>query len=178
MDLNSGAFQREDLRLFQPTEWVIPSAGFFSKTVECDALVQNGAFFIDLNTNLTASKKEFGLVYNGKVIVRGNKFNKYYAGTLQDLKRLSHDVDKVKEYLAQLERFSSIESGDAFKNLYEVLPLFNKKIIIVDGKEVLAEVSNTHCVNMVVAVDDYLKTGKISIIIINSPKSFASGFLL
>ncbi|MFN4362482.1 hypothetical protein [Chryseobacterium hispalense] len=151
---------------------------FFLKTAECDALVQNGAFFIDLNANLTASKKEFGLVYNGKVIVRGNKFNKYYAGTLQDLKRLSHDVDKVKEYLAQLERFSSIESGDAFKNLYEVLPLFNKKIIIVDGKEVLAEVSNTHCVNMVVAVDDYLKTGKISIIIINSPKSFASGFLL
>jgi len=49
LDLNSGAFQRKDLRLFQPTEWVIPSAGFFSKTVECDALVQNGAFFMELD---------------------------------------------------------------------------------------------------------------------------------
>lgn len=161
--LNRGAFQRKDLRMFSPTEWVIPIAGFFSKTSECDALIQNGAFFIDLNINAVASKKEFGLVYNGKVIVKGNRFDKSYAGTLQNLKKVSHNVDKVKEYLDSLERFSNIQSGEAFKHLYEVLPLFNKKIIVVDGKEFLVEVSTTHCVNMVLAVDEYLKTGKISI---------------
>ncbi|OCA71329.1 hypothetical protein BBI00_16535 [Chryseobacterium arthrosphaerae] len=163
LDLNSGTFQRKDLRMFSPTEWVIPSAGFISKTSECDALIQNGAFFIDLNINAVASKKEFGLVYNGKVIVKGNRFDKSYAGTLQNLKKVSHNVDKVKEYLDSLERFSNIQSGEAFKHLYEVLPLFNKKIIVVDGKEFLVEVSTTHCVNMVLAVDEYLKTGKISI---------------
>lgn len=61
LDLNSGAFQRKDLRMFSPTEWVIPSAGFFSKTSECDALIQNGAFFIDLNINAVASKKNLVL---------------------------------------------------------------------------------------------------------------------
>lgn len=179
LDLNSGAFQRKDLRLFQPTEWVIPSGGFFSKTVECDALVQNGAFFMELDAasvigqlekginpdiiGAISPKRKFALIYQGEIVALGNKFDKNYAGTLQNLKKVISNANEVKEYLDTLKRFSKIKSGDAFKHLYDVLPLFNKKIIMVSGKEILVEVSNTHCVNMVLAVDEYLKTGKISI---------------
>lgn len=70
--------------MFQPTEWVIPSAGFFSKTVECDALVQNGAFFMELDAAVImesinkginhdvigaiSSNRKPGLVYNSEIV--------------------------------------------------------------------------------------------------------------
>ncbi|WP_326981810.1 hypothetical protein VUJ46_16455 [Chryseobacterium sp. MYb264] len=104
---------------------------------------------------------EYVFIYKGEKIAAGSAYeiNKKLAGAL----KASAKDDEIVAFLDNLERLSKVESGEAFKHLYEVLPLLNKKIIIVDGKEVLVEVSNTHCVNMVVAVDEYLRTGKISI---------------
>ncbi len=118
LDLNSGAFQRKDLRLFQPTEWVIPSAGFFSKTVECDALVQNGAFFMELDAAVImesinkginsdvigaiSSNRKFGLVYNSEIVALGNRYDKAYQKVLMDLKKLSYSSDEVGKYLESL----------------------------------------------------------------------------
>ena len=96
LDLNSGAFQRKDLRLFQPTEWVIPSGGFFSKPVECDALVQNGAFFMELDAaaimesinkgsginpdiiGAISPSRKFALVYKGEIVAQGSRYDKAY----------------------------------------------------------------------------------------------------
>lgn len=117
LDLNSGAFQRKDLRLFQQTEWVIPSGGFFSKTVECDALMQNGAFFMELDAasimesinkgnginpdviGAISPNRKFALVYKGEIVAKGNRYDKAYQKRLMDLKRAIHNVEKVGEYL-------------------------------------------------------------------------------
>lgn len=117
LDLNSGAFQRQDLRLFQQTEWVIPSGGFFSKTVECDALVQNGAFFMELDAaaimesinkgnginpdiiGAISPKRKFALIYKGEIVAQGNRYDKAYQQTLMDLKNESYNVEKVGEIL-------------------------------------------------------------------------------
>lgn len=119
LDLNSGAFQRKDLRLFQPTEWVIPSGGFFSKTVECDALVQNGAFFMELDAaaimesinkgsginpdiiGAISPSRKFALVYKGEIVAQGSRYDKAYQKTLMDLRRASN-VEKVGEILETL----------------------------------------------------------------------------
>lgn len=120
LDLNSGAFQRQNLRLFQQTEWVVPSAGFFSKTVECDALIQNGAFFIELDAaaimesinkgsginpdiiGAISPSRKFALVYKGEIVAQGGRYDKAYQKTLMDLKRASYNVGKVGEILEEL----------------------------------------------------------------------------
>lgn len=118
LDLNSEAFQRQDLRLFQKTEWVIPSGGFFSKTVECDALVQNGAFFMELDAANTLGQiekginpdiigaispsRKFALIYQGEIVAQGSRYDKVYQKTLMDLRRASYDVKKVGEILEDL----------------------------------------------------------------------------
>ncbi|MDG4653928.1 hypothetical protein [Chryseobacterium arthrosphaerae] len=120
LDLNSGAFQRKDLRMFSPTEWVIPSAGFFSKTSECDALIQNGAFFIELDAaaimesinkgnginpdviGAISSNRKFALVYKGEIIAQGSRYDKAYQETLMDLKRISYDVEKIGNMLEEM----------------------------------------------------------------------------
>lgn len=118
LDLNSGTFQRKDLRLFQQTEWVIPSGGFFSKTVECDALVQNGAFFMELDAANTLGQiekginpdiigaispsRKFALVYKGEIVAQGNRYDKAYQRTLMDLKRASYNAENVGNILETL----------------------------------------------------------------------------
>lgn len=118
LDLNNGLFQRKDLRLFQPTEWIIPSAGFFSKTSECDALVQNGAFFMELDAasiigniekginpdviGAINSKRKFALVYKGEIITQGNRYDLPYQNILKDLKKISSNSKNVGEYLESL----------------------------------------------------------------------------
>ncbi|REC80428.1 hypothetical protein DRF60_01585 [Chryseobacterium elymi] len=117
LDLNSGVFQRKDLRVFSPTEWVIPSAGFFSKAAECDALVRNGAFFMELDAaaimeninkgnginpdviGAISSNRKFALVYKGEIIAQGSRYDKAYQETLANLRRASYDVQKVKSVL-------------------------------------------------------------------------------
>lgn len=120
LDLNSGVFQRKDLRVFSPTEWVIPSAGFFSKTAECDALVRNGAFFMELDAaaimeninkgnginpdviGAISSNRKFALVYEGEIIAQGSRYDKAYQKTLMDLKRTSTNAEKGEEILKDL----------------------------------------------------------------------------
>lgn len=117
LDLNSGTFQRKDLRLFSPTEWVIPSAGFFSKTSECDALVQNGAFFMELDAaaimesigrkgginpdaiGSISSNRRFALVYKGEIVAQGSRYDKAYQKVLQDIRKVSYSSEKVGEIL-------------------------------------------------------------------------------
>ncbi|MFP3591911.1 hypothetical protein [Chryseobacterium sp. SIMBA_038] len=106
--------------LFQRTEWVIPSAGFFSKTSECDALVQNGAFFMELDAaaimesinkgsginpdviGAISSNRKFALVYKGEIVAQGSRYDKAYQKILTDLKRESSDVKKIGETLEEL----------------------------------------------------------------------------
>jgi len=120
LDLNSGAFQRKDLRLFSPTEWVTPSAGFISKTSECDALIQNGAFFMELDAaaimesigkkggvnpdaiGSISSNRRFALVYKGEIIAQGSRYDKAYQKVLQDIRKVSYSSEKVGEILDEL----------------------------------------------------------------------------
>ncbi|MEN4759538.1 hypothetical protein ABEG63_04285 [Chryseobacterium sp. C39-AII1] len=120
IEFHPGAFQRKDLRLFQPTEWVIPSAGFFKSTKECDALIQNGAFFIEMKVatiteNINKGKsvnpyiidavnpnKTFALIYNGELVIQGKQSDKLYRKALMELKKASFDIAKVKDVLDQL----------------------------------------------------------------------------
>ncbi|WP_131797298.1 hypothetical protein [Chryseobacterium kwangjuense] len=132
LDLNSGAFQRKDLRLFSPTEWVIPSAGFFSKTSECDALIQNGAFFMELDAaaimesikkgnginpdiiGSISSNRKFALVYKGEIVAQGSRYDKTYQKVLQDIRKVSYsseEVGRVLESLFNRRRIVSVEEG-------------------------------------------------------------------
>lgn len=115
LDMNSGVFQRKDLRIFQQTEWVIPSAGFFSKTSECDALIQHGAFFMELDAaaiteqiekginpdviGAISSNRKFALIYKGEIIAQGSRYDRAYQEILASLKKASYDAERVKSIL-------------------------------------------------------------------------------
>ncbi len=99
--------------MFSPTEWVIPSAGFFSKTSECDALIQNGAFFMELDVaaimerinkgsginpdviGAISSNRKFALIYKGEIIAQGSRYDRAYQETLMGLKQENHNVRKI-----------------------------------------------------------------------------------
>jgi len=120
IELHPGAFQRKDLRLFQPTEWVIPSAGFFKSSKECEALMHQGAFFMELdaasimesinkgngiNPNTIGnvnSNQKFALIYKGEILAQGNRYDKDYQKVLQDIKKVSNSSEKVSEALEKL----------------------------------------------------------------------------
>jgi len=120
LDLNAGRFERSSLRLFQQTEWVIPSAGFISKTSECDALIQNGAFFMELDAaaimesigkkggvnpdaiGSISSNRKFALVYKGEIIAQGSRYDKTYQKVLQEVRKVSTSSEKVEEILNTL----------------------------------------------------------------------------
>lgn len=119
LDLNSGVYQRKDLRMFSPTEWVIPSAGFISKTSECDALIQNGAFFLELDAaaimesigkkgginpdaiGSISSNRRFALVYKGEIVAQGSRYDKAYQKVLQEIKKVSYNAEKVGKILEE-----------------------------------------------------------------------------
>ncbi|MFZ4930499.1 hypothetical protein [Chryseobacterium sp. Mn2064] len=120
LDLNSGVFQRKDLRMFSPTEWVIPSAGFFSKTSECDALIQHGVFFIELDVatimesinkgsginpdviGAISNNRKFALIYKGEIIAQGSRYDKAYQKVLQGIRKVSASSEKIGEILEEL----------------------------------------------------------------------------
>ncbi|WP_294231915.1 EndoU domain-containing protein [uncultured Chryseobacterium sp.] len=153
LDLNSGAFRRQDLRLFQPTEWVIPSAGFFSKTVECNALVQNGAFFMELDAaaimesinkgaginpdmiGFISPNRRFALVYKGEIVAEGSRYDKAYQKTLMELKRASYNVEKVGDILEEFYNLKHLPD-DVLKhaNLGEFALPGNPKKSTLPGK--------------------------------------------
>lgn len=103
--------------MFSPTEWVIPSAGFFSKTSECDALVQNGAFFMELDAaaimenigrkgginpdviGSVSSNRKFALVYKGEIVTQGSRYDRAYQKVLQEIRKVSHNAEKVGKIL-------------------------------------------------------------------------------
>ncbi|WP_310025741.1 CdiA C-terminal domain-containing protein [Chryseobacterium vietnamense] len=106
--------------MFTPTEWVIPSAGFISKTSECDALIQNGAFFMEFDAaaimesigkkgginpdaiGSISSNRRFALVYKGEIIAQGSRYDKAYQKVLQEIKQASYSSEKVGEILDEL----------------------------------------------------------------------------
>ena len=136
LDLNSGAFQRKDLRMFTPTEWVIPSAGFISKTSECDALIQNGAFFIELDAaaimesigkkgginpdaiGSISSNRRFALVYKGEIIAQGSRYDRAYQEILANLKKVSYDAEKVGDILDELVTLKNRTKPSKSKNIF------------------------------------------------------------
>ncbi|OCA76051.1 hypothetical protein BBI01_04970 [Chryseobacterium artocarpi] len=114
--------------MFSPTEWVIPGAGFISKTSECDALIQNGAFFMELDAaaimeninkginpdviGAISSNRKFALVYKGEIIAQGSRYDKAYQKVLQEIRKVSYSSEKVGEYLENLynrRRLVSVE---------------------------------------------------------------------
>ncbi len=156
LDLNSRAFQRKDLRMFSPTEWVIPSAGFFSKTSECDALMQHGAFFMELDAaaimesinkgsginpdviGAISSNRKFALVYKGEIIAQGSRYDRAYQKTLMDVKRESYSVEKVGfilEDIWQSKSYQLIEILDHRGSpIGEFDQIFHNKRIFVEDK--------------------------------------------
>ena len=138
LDLNSGVFQRKDLRMFSPTEWVIPSAGFISKTSECDALIQNGAFFMELDAaaimesigkkggvnpdaiGSISSNRRFALVYKGEIIAQGSRYDKAYQKVLQDIRKVSYDAEKVGKILEEYRINAFCERIPKIANKYPI----------------------------------------------------------
>lgn len=97
LDLNAGRFERSQLKFLETKEWVRASDGFFNE-FSSEALLKNGAFFLE-KVDDNKLLKEYALVYKGKIVVEGNKFDKVYQETLLSLKRVSYDADKVKSIL-------------------------------------------------------------------------------
>ncbi|MDR6371412.1 hypothetical protein J2795_002801 [Chryseobacterium bernardetii] len=136
LDLNAGRFERSSLRLFQQTEWVIPSAGFISKTSECDALIQNGAFFMELDAaaimesigkkgginpdtiGSISSNRRFALVYKGEIIAEGSRYDKAYQNVLQEIKQASYSSEKVGEILDDLVVLKNRTKPSKPKNIF------------------------------------------------------------
>ncbi|GGB80295.1 hypothetical protein GCM10007424_20510 [Flavobacterium suaedae] len=81
------------------------------------------------------------------------------AGMAENI-RVSKDPEKVREFLEGLERLSKITPEEALDNIEEALIYFNHKVI--DGE--IVQISDTNCVNVVQAVVEFLKTGKIKIV--------------
>ncbi|PQA94588.1 hypothetical protein B0A69_08990 [Chryseobacterium shigense] len=105
---------------------------FVSKTSECDALIQNGAFFMELDAAATmesigrkgginpdaicsiSSNRRFALVYKDEIVAQGSRYNKAYQKTLMDLRRVSYNAEKVGEYLETIinrRRIVSVEDA-------------------------------------------------------------------
>ena len=142
LDLNSGVFQRKDLRMFSPSEWVIPSAGFISKTSECDALIQNGAFFLELDAaaimesigkkgsvnpdaiGSISSNRKFALVYKGEIIAQGSRYDKAYQKVLQEIRKVSYNAEKVGQVLEEYRIIAFCERMPKIANKFplESLP--------------------------------------------------------
>ncbi|WP_292010560.1 hypothetical protein, partial [Chryseobacterium sp.] len=140
LDLNSGIFQRKELRLFEATEWITPSAGFFSKTKECEILLENGAFFMELDAAIIngkiaeginpdiigtiTNKRKFGLVYQGEIVAQGNRYDKVYRRVLMDLKKAINNGN-IRIILEELKKLAFCEKTPKITNKYptENLPI-------------------------------------------------------
>ncbi|UTX48935.1 hypothetical protein [Chryseobacterium sp. MA9] len=124
--------------MFSPTEWVIPSAGFISKTSECDALIQNGAFFMELDAaaimesigkkgdvnpdaiSSISSNRRFALVYKGEIIAQGSRYDKAYQKVLQDIRKVSYDAEKVGKILEEYRINAFCERIPKIANKYPI----------------------------------------------------------
>lgn len=153
--------------MFQQTEWVIPSGGFFSKTVECDALVQNGAFFMELDAANTLGQiekginpdiigaispsRKFALIYQGEIVAQGSRYDKVYQKSLMELKRASYSVEKVGEILEELlanVRYAEAYPVSGLKSLINASKAFEefgeigRKVVMQVDREVIYTLNN------------------------------------
>ena len=63
----------------------------------------------------------------------------------------------VEEFEAGLKKFSTLKTSEAFEHLSDAIIYFNHHI--VNGK--IVQISDINCVNVVEAVEEFLRTGKI-----------------
>lgn len=101
LDLNAGRFERSQLRFLQTTEWVFASGGFLPRTYY-KGLVENGAAFFEIENTTNKVIKEYALEYKGQIIAQGNKYNKEYLKTMQQLSKVSYDVEKSALFLENI----------------------------------------------------------------------------
>lgn len=95
LDLNSGRFERSQLKFLQTSEWVIPSGGFFDNITGI-RLENVGAAFIEVvNDTGKASKQEYMLIYKGLPVAKGNKYVKSYRELIQKVKEASYSEEKL-----------------------------------------------------------------------------------
>lgn len=95
LDLNSGRFERSQLKFLQTSEWVIPSGGFFDNITGI-RLENVGAAFIEVvNDTGKASKQEYMLIYKGVLVAKGNKHVKPYQDLMMKIKQVSYSEEKL-----------------------------------------------------------------------------------
>ncbi|TZF93710.1 hypothetical protein FW781_18645 [Chryseobacterium panacisoli] len=101
LDINSGRFERSQLKFLQTSEWVIPSGGFFDN-ISGIRLENIGAAFIEIvNETGKASKQEYMLIYRGLPVAKGNKYIKPYAELMQKVKQASYSEEKLVNVLEE-----------------------------------------------------------------------------
>lgn len=198
LDLNSGVFQRKDLRIFQQTEWVIPSAGFFSKTSECDALIQHGAFFMELDAaaiteqigkginpdviGAISSNRKFALVYKGEIVAQGSRYDKAYQKTLMDLQRASSNFGKVGGILEELRISAFCKRTPKITNKFPTEGLPEDGFILsytVDSngifKQTTGNIFKTREYDFVITKDGLLRLGEKHHLLGNREEVLAAG---
>ncbi|MEL1245115.1 hypothetical protein AAEO56_12635 [Flavobacterium sp. DGU11] len=84
---------------------------------------------------------------------------------MQEIAGMAEDIGirttmTVEEFQAGLKRLSNIKPEEAFEHLDEAMKYFNHHV--VDGR--IVQISDTNCVNVVEAVEEFLSTGKIRIV--------------
>lgn len=101
LDINSGRFERSQLKFLQTSEWVIPSGGFFDN-ISGIRLENVGAAFIEIvNETGKASKQEYMLIYRGLPVAKGNKYIKPYVELMQKVKQASYSEEKLVNVLEE-----------------------------------------------------------------------------
>ncbi|WP_080777475.1 hypothetical protein [Chryseobacterium phocaeense] len=101
LDINSGRFERSQLKFLQTSEWVIPSGGFFD-SISGIRLENVSAAFIEIaNETGKASKQEYMLIYRGLPVAKGNKYIKPYSDLIQKIKQASYSEEKLTNVLEE-----------------------------------------------------------------------------
>ncbi|MFP3595857.1 hypothetical protein [Chryseobacterium sp. SIMBA_029] len=161
LETNITNFTEDSIKLLSSGKEAFFNSNYMLRMVPVQRLIDRDVLiFSGRSAESKSYLNEYVFIYKGEKIAAGpaSEINKKLAGAL----KAGAKDEEITAFLDNLERLSKIESGEALDNIYEVLPLLNKKITLEDGKEILVKVSETHCVNMVIAVDEYLRTGKIT----------------
>ncbi|WP_159472864.1 hypothetical protein [Chryseobacterium sp. 18068] len=95
LDLNSGRFERSQLKFLDTTEWVLPSCGSFDSN-SAMWLENIGAGFIEIaNESRKATKQEYLFIYKGLPVAKGNKYVKNYADLMRKVRQASYSQEKM-----------------------------------------------------------------------------------
>ncbi|SFN64397.1 Papain fold toxin 1, glutamine deamidase [Chryseobacterium oleae] len=157
LETNITNFTEDSIKLLSSGKEAFFDSNYLLRLVPVQRLIDKGVLIISGKATESRSYlKEYVFIYKGEKIAAGSaaEINKKLAGAL----KAGAKDDEIIAFLDGMERLAKIESGEALDNIYEALKYFNAKI---DGKYIV-RVSETNCVNVVVAVEEYLKTGKIT----------------